>query len=315
MRWFEVTVTTSLEMVDWIADVFHANGADGVAIEDSEVMEQTYDSIYGVINGLNPDDYPAEGARIKGYIHDGFDLEDLEQQLVETLARWKQDGTDVGDGSISRREVVETDWATAWQDYYHPVKVSERIGIAPTWEPFEEGTEPEIVIKLDPGMAFGTGTHATTTLCMQLLEQIIHGAEQVADVGTGTAILAISAIKLGAAHVVALDLDPVAIESAERNCAENTVSNQVTIIQNEMGIALETYGAKPDVLVANLLAEIIVALAGDFSAWIKPGGRGIFSGIIENKKAVASEALEQNGWSIVRVIREGDWIAMEAKYM
>lgn len=314
MRWFEVTVTTSLEMVDWIADVFHANGADGVAIEDGEVLNRTFDSPYGEMNGLNPDDYPAEGARIKGYVHEGIDLGELEDELKDTLNRWAAEGTRVGEATVVSREVTETDWATAWQAYYHPVKVSQRIGIAPTWEPFADGEAPEIVIALDPGMAFGTGTHATTTLCIQALERVIQGGERVADIGTGTAILSIAAVRLGAAHVMALDLDPVAVESAHRNCEENQVTSQVTVVQNELGVPLTEYVSTADITVANILAEVIVALASELSALTRPGGKGIFSGIIAPKQALVEQALTAQGWTIDRAEAEGDWVVLEATY-
>ncbi len=162
---------------------------------------------------------------------------------------------EIGTGNMTVNEVNEEDWATAWKKYYHPVQISDTFTIVPTWEEYTPASPDEKIIELDPGMAFGTGTHPTTTMCIRALEKTVQPGDTVIDVGTGSGVLSIAAAKLGASSVQAYDLDPVAVESAEMNVRLNKTDDIVSVGQNSL---LEGIEGPVDLIVANLLAEIIL---------------------------------------------------------
>jgi ribosomal protein L11 methyltransferase len=231
-------------------------------------------------------------------------------------------GIDPGDYSLEEALIDEEDWAESWKQYFKPIRVSGRLTIRPTWEPYEPGPG-ELVIDLDPGMAFGTGTHATTALCLRALDRIVHGGEDVIDVGTGSGILAIGAVKLGARNVLALDLDPVAVTSAKANAELNGLAGKIDVRESDLLGVLresETSAGKPfnvslpvDLVVANILAEIILRFIGDVYAALKPGGLYVASGIFTNKEQDVRRGLEAAGFEIVSRDEQDDWIAFTAR--
>lgn len=205
----------------------------------------------------------------------------------------------------------EEEWATAWKKYYNPVKISEKFTIVPTWEMYEPVNSDELIIELDPGMAFGTGTHPTTVMCIQALERTVLPGDRVIDVGTGSGVLSIAAAQLGAEDVRAYDLDEVAVTSAKLNIKLNKVSNMVSISQNNLLDGVEEKSA--DVIVANILAEVILRFTDDVARVVKPGGTFIASGIIQQKKEQIKEALVKAGFEISETILMEDWVALIAK--
>jgi ribosomal protein L11 methyltransferase len=309
MKWTEVSIHTSQEAVEAISSLLHEAGAGGVVIEDPEVLSREWDRPYGEIVELSASDFPEEGVIIKGYIL----LEDSPEALVQNLRLSILDlrtfGLDVGVATIVSREVDEDDWATAWKKYYKPVRVSNSVTVSPSWEEYE--AEPnEKVIRLDPGMAFGTGTHPTTVLCIRALEKVIHGGENVIDVGCGTGVLSIAAAKLGAGSILALDLDQVAVESATLNVEMNGVSDQVTVRKNDL---LQGVEGQYELIVANILAEVIVTFGDQVAESLRPGGTYITSGIISGKADMVKEALEKAGLPVEEMFREEDWVAFISK--
>ncbi|MCC7353935.1 MAG: 50S ribosomal protein L11 methyltransferase [Anaerolineae bacterium] len=211
------------------------------------------------------------------------------------------------------RRLAEEDWANAWKAHYHPFRVGEHLVIAPSWE----STEPELgdtLISLDPGMAFGTGLHPSTRLCLTLLETHLQPGSTVLDLGTGSGILAIAAAKSGAASVVARDIDPVAVGAARENVARNGVDH---IVRVEEGSLPETGGraeAGFDLVLVNILAEVIVRLLGEgLTEIINPGGRVILSGIITPKAADVEAALAERDFTLLERREEGDWVALLAR--
>jgi ribosomal protein L11 methyltransferase len=218
---------------------------------------------------------------------------------------------DLGEGRITFSEHNEEEWATAWKKYYKPVSVGERFYVSPTWADFQPEDESRHVIELDPGMAFGTGTHPTTILCIEALEKYLPNKADVLDVGTGTGVLSIAAAKLGASKVLAVDLDHVAVQSAQLNIKLNKVQDIVEIRQNNLSDNIEgTY----DVVVANLLAELVIRLSeGGVADLIESNGLLIASGIIKPKKDQVVTALARTGLSVIDEMESGDWIALVAK--
>ena len=217
---------------------------------------------------------------------------------------------DLGQNAVSISEVHEEEWATAWKKYYHPVKISERFTIVPTWEEYEPVSSDELIIELDPGMAFGTGTHPTTVMCIQALERTIQEGDLVVDVGTGSGVLSIASALLGAKHIQALDLDEVAVESAKMNVKLNKVQDLVDVSQGNL---LDGVDEQADVVVANILAEIIMRFTDDVGKVVKTGGYFIASGIIQPKKEDVKNAIIASGFTIEETIQMEDWVALIAK--
>lgn len=202
----------------------------------------------------------------------------------------------------------EEDWADSWKQYYKPVRIGHRLIVVPTWEKYDEQPD-DIVLKMDPGMAFGTGTHETTRLCSMLIEDYMKAGDRVLDVGTGSGILAIAAAKLGAGVINAYDIDPVAVKVAKENCAVNGCDN-VTCGVSDLLAGVDTTGGQYDFVCANIVADIIVRMSGDIIRYIKPGGLLAVSGIIDTQSERVRDALEKGGLIHVLTREENDWNAM-----
>lgn len=310
MKWTELSVLTTTEAVEAVSNIFHEAGASGVVIEESSELSKNRENQYGEIYELNPDDYPAQGVIVKAYLPASSFLAETIEEIKLAIANLKNFDINVGENILTTCEVHEEDWATAWKQYYHPIKVSERFTIVPTWEDYQPKNSDEIIIELDPGMAFGTGTHPTTVMCLQALEKTVKAGDVVIDVGTGSGVLSIASALLGANKVHAFDLDPVAVKSAQENVQLNHVEK---IVEVEQGNLLEKVQTEADVVVANILAEVIMTFTDDAYSIIKPGGFFITSGIIGAKKEVVKSALEKSGFIIEEVLMLEDWVSIIAK--
>lgn len=308
MKWCELSIHTTEEALEPVANILHEAGASGVVIEDSEVLRrEAYQD--AEIYELNPADYPEEGVIVKAYLPVDSALADKIEQIKTAINNLLAYDIDVGMGTITTLEVQEDDWAHAWKKYYKPTKITERITIIPTWEEYE-AKDGELIVELDPGMAFGTGTHPTTILAIKMLEQVIRGHEQVIDVGSGSGILSIVALKLGAGHVLALDLDQVAVRATKQNVALNGFASKVEVKQNNLldGVELEA-----DVIVANILAEVIVRFIADAHRLLRTGGYFLTSGIIAKKEEEVRRALVDHDFAIEETFYQDDWVAFLAK--
>ena len=311
MKWSEISIHTTNEAVEPISNILHEAGASGVVIEDRTDLFKEREDRFGEIYQLNPDDYPEEGVVLmKAYLPVNSFLAETVDEIKEAINNLAEYDIDLGLNSVSLNEVHEEEWASAWKKYYHPVKISGRFTIVPTWEDYEPVSSDELIIELDPGMAFGTGTHPTTVMCIQALEKTVKENDEVVDVGTGSGVLSIAAALLGASHVTALDLDEVAVESAKQNVELNKVDNLVDVSQNNL---LDGVKGKKDVVVANILAEIIMSFTDDVASAVKPGGYFISSGIISQKKEDVKQALIASGFEIEETIMMEDWVAFIAK--
>lgn len=310
VKWTELSVLTTTEAVEAVSNIFHEAGASGVVIEESSELSKNRENQYGEIYELNPDDYPAQGVVVKAYLPASSFLAETIEEIKLAIANLKNFDINVGENILTTCEVHEEDWATAWKQYYHPIKVSERFTIVPTWEDYHPKNSDEIIIELDPGMAFGTGTHPTTVMCLQALEKTVKAGDVVIDVGTGSGVLSIASALLGANKVHAFDLDPVAVKSAQENVQLNHVEK---IVEVEQGNLLEKVQTEADVVVANILAEVIMTFTDDAYSIIKPGGFFITSGIIGAKKEVVKSALEKSGFIIEEVLMLEDWVSIIAK--
>lgn len=310
MKWSEISVHTANEAVEPISNILHEAGASGVVIEDPFELTKERRDQYGEIYQLDPHDYPEEGVIVKAYLPINSFLGETVEEIKNAISNLLSFNIDIGKNEVSISEVNEEEWATAWKKYYHPVKISKRFTIVPTWEEYTPVSSDELIIELDPGMAFGTGTHPTTVMCIQALEHIVTPGDHIIDVGTGSGVLSIAGAMLGAEHITALDLDEVAVRSAKINIKLNKVQDIVEVYQGNL---LDNINVQAEVVVANILAEVIVSFTDDVAQVVKPGGHFIASGIIQQKKQAVKDAMISSGFDIVETIQMEDWVAIIGK--
>ncbi|TYO97249.1 50S ribosomal protein L11 methyltransferase [Desulfallas thermosapovorans] len=299
MTWLEIAVTAPAELVEVVANVFNEIGSGGVVIEDPALIVELVTK--GNAETVSPALELPQGGQttVKGYFCCDCSLperlESLSRRLTNLPVRWRT------------REVREQDWATAWQKYYKPLRVGKNIVVKPYWEDYCARVG-EIIIELDPGMAFGCGTHATTAMCLVLLEEFAPGCAVVYDVGTGSGILAVAAALLGARQVSAVDIDETAVRAARENARRNGVADRVSVARGNL---LDDLAAgQADLVVANIIADVIISLAPAAAAALKPGGRLIASGIINERAREVRRALVAAGLEPVKELTEGEWVAV-----
>lgn len=307
--WIEVRVITKSEALEPISGIFYGLDCKGVAIEDPEdILGREQGPLTWDFADINVLEHKGKFAVVKGYFSEEDNIEEIIAYINEKVEEIKALGIDVGEGKVEVEKMYEEDWANNWKKYYKPSKVGEKIVVKPIWEEYETKDE-ELVVELDPGMAFGTGEHETTRMCIQALEKYVQKDSTVFDVGCGSGILAIAAAKLGAKLAVGVDLDPVAVESAKENVGFNNIDN----IEILHGNLIEVIDGKADIVVANIIAEIICILTEDVSRVIKPNGYFITSGIIHDRVEMVTNKLEECGFEVIKVNKDGEWNCIIAK--
>jgi len=310
MKWSELSIHTTNEAIEAVSNIMHEAGASGVVIEDSDDLTKERADEFGEIWSLDPEDFPTEGVILKAYLPVNSFLGETVEAIKLAINNLVTFDINLGANLVTISEVNEEEWATAWKKYYHPVKISKRFTIVPTWETYEPVSSDELIIELDPGMAFGTGTHPTTVMSLQALEKTVKPGNRVIDVGTGSGVLAIGAALLDAKEVHALDLDDVAVTAARINVKLNKVQNKINVVHGNL---LDTIDEPGDVVVANILAEIIMSFTDDAFQAVKPGGIYITSGIISAKKNDVRDALEASGFIVEDVMMMEDWVTIISK--
>lgn len=307
--WIEVRVITKSEALEPISGIFYGLDCKGVAIEDPEdILGREQGPLTWDFADINVLEHKGKFAVVKGYFSEEDNIDEIIAYINEKVEEIKALGIDVGKGKVEVEKMYEEDWANNWKKYYKPSKVGEKIVVKPIWEEYEAKDE-ELVVELDPGMAFGTGEHETTRMCIQALEKYVQKDSTVFDVGCGSGILAIAAAKLGAKLAVGVDLDPVAVESAKENVGFNNIDN----IEILHGNLIEVIDGKADIVVANIIAEIICILTEDVSRVIKPNGYFITSGIIHDRVEMVTNKLEECGFEVIKVNKDGEWNCIIAK--
>lgn len=307
--WIEVKVVTKSEALEPISGIFYALDCKGVAIEDpNDILGREQGPLTWDFADINILEHKGNAAVVKGYFSKEDNIDEIINYVEEKIKELKDVGIDVGEGKVVSTEMHEEDWANNWKKYYKPTKVGERIVIKPIWEAYVENDE-ELVVELDPGMAFGTGNHETTRMCVEALEKYVKTDTTVFDIGTGSGILAIAASKLGAKHVVGVDLDPVAVDSAKENVEFNKLDN-IEILEGNL---LDVVDGKADIVVANIIAEIICILTDDVKKVLNKEGLFITSGIIHDRRQMVIDKLQASGFEVVEVNKDGEWNCIVAK--
>jgi len=306
--WIEITVLTSSEATEAVAGFLYNCDVEGVSIEDVADVEFKKQNL-GFADFINESVLTIEeGAMVKGYFKDSENFMNTLNYIKESVDKLGEFGFDKGEGIVTYHKVNEDDWVNNWKQYYKPTKVGEHIVVKPTWEDYEE-KPGEVVVELDPGMAFGTGTHETTRMCIKALEKKVKKDTTVFDIGTGSGILSIAAAKLGAKHVVGVDLDPVAVESAKKNLEFNKVNN----IEILYGDLMEVVEGKANIVVANILADIIMFLSEGVAAFIEDEGYFVASGILNTQRDKVTDKLKALDFKVEEVMEDGEWICIIAK--
>lgn len=310
MKWTEVKIETASEAVEAISNIMMEAGASGVAIEDSLDLENFKSDTFGELLDKENFDHIRDGALVMAYFPETTFLPEILPAIQERILRLPEFGLNIGKNEQVLSEVAESDWATAWKKYYHPVRVTRFLTIVPSWEKYLPKSDQEKIITLDPGMAFGTGTHPTTRLTLQALETVLRGGETVLDVGTGSGVLSIASMYLGAKKVHAYDLDDVAVTAAKENIALNPVATAVEVKTNNL---LNNIAVEADVIVANILADIIKLMIDDAYRLLTPSGTFIVSGIIKEKKTMILQEMKNAGFLVDQIFSQGDWYAIILK--
>ena len=300
MHWLELTVRTHPEAVESVSELLSRYISGGVAIEEPiELIDEGQE--YRVLTG--------QPVHIHAYLPIDGTEEETGQRIAEGLWHLSSLGSQfVGD--LQTRIVNEEDWANAWKDHFHVTHIGQRLVIRPSWRTYTP-RQQEVVLELDPGMAFGTGLHPTTRMCLEQIEQRTHPGMRVLDVGTGSGILALAALKLGAASASCLDNSSVAVESAIANVAANNLSDRITVTLGELDETKATrMAAQYDLVLANIIARVIGSIAPQLAQVLTPDGLLISSGIIEDRRHEAEQPLLAAGLTLLDTAIIDDWVTL-----
>lgn len=308
MDWREISVKTDIEATDAVSGILMQCGAGGVLIEDPNLVNQMIKDNVWDAYAFSEEFLKRNFIVVKAYLPCDSSLDEGLRDLKALLHNLNAVILPGSIKDVSFTNVREEDWANSWKAYYKPVRVSECIVIKPTWEDYHP-SPGELVIELDPGMAFGTGTHPTTVMCIKLLEKTIKGGETVFDIGTGSGILAITAAKLGARSVKAVDIDETAVKAASDNVVVNGVTDVVEVMSGNL---LDRVSGQADIVVANIVADVIIKVCPNAVKAVQIGGRFIASGIIDTRKEDVLAVVQKNGLVVEEVCQERDWVSLVA---
>lgn len=297
------------DAVEPISNMLAEMGTGGVLIEDPQAIAEYANSGLWDAHEFSEELLKQTDIVIKSYLpQEESLLSRIEQIIIEMNDI--ETRMDLDPTRITYKPVQEEDWANNWKAYFKPERIGKRTVIKPTWETYEP-EEGDLILEIDPGMAFGTGNHATTALCLQILEEYVQPGMDIMDVGTGSGILAIQTGLLGAATVQAMDYDVVAVSAAKENVELNQMADRISVCQSDL--LAEAVG-QADIMVANIIADIIIRLTPDVPARLKGDKIFISSGIIDTRKDDVLAALEENNFRILEVRENAGWVAIVAKY-
>lgn len=315
MKWEKYTIDTTTAAEDFISMMLSELGIVGIEIEDNVPLtkEETGEMFIDFPPELPPD----EGlSRVSFYLEEGEDHTGILGQVREGLEELR-DMVDIGSGQITADETEDVDWINNWKQFFQSFYIDD-ILIKPTWEPLKEEDRDKFLIEIDPGVSFGTGKHETTQLCIRQLRKYLREGDRVLDVGCGSGILSIAALKLGAGAVVGTDIDEACMASTRENMQVNHleeslgsfyVGNLIDDAALQQQVGTECY----DIVVANILADVIIPMAPVIPACLKANGIFITSGIIDFKEREVAAAIEAAGFAVLEINRQGEWVNITAR--
>lgn len=311
MKWTEVLIKVDPQAVEAVTDILYGLGAQGVAIDEPVDVERLReDELYWDYIDEKLLENDTEETKIMAYFsEEETNLPEKIAVIKEKIRNLTEFGLSIGSGTVELSNVNQEDWESAWKQYFKPVHVTDRIVVKPEWEEYSP-QEGEIVIEIDPGMAFGTGTHETTSMCINQIEKNLKAGDRVIDIGSGSGILSMAAVLLGAEKATGVDLDPVAVRVALENVELNNLQDKIDILHGNL---TDVIREKADIVVANIMADIILILLEDVREFIKDDGLFISSGIIQEKRAAVEARLLEKNFSIVEVETKGEWCAITAQ--
>lgn len=321
MMWTKLTIDTTTCAVDLLSAFLDEKGVEGIMIEDNvPLSEDDKKAMFVDIPLIEGEDDGT--ARVSCFIDDSFDIDTLRADIACELTRLEE-FIPVGSKNITLSSTEDKDWINNWKQYFKPFRLYDNIVIKPTWEELDEVNEGDMVVEIDPGIAFGTGSHETTKLCIGQLKKYLKNGDTVFDVGSGSGILSIISVMLGAGFVHGMDIDEVAVRASVENAEVNhigedklrfTCGNLLEKNDDTSVMALDVNnGSRYDIVVANILADVIIPLSGVIKPYLKEGGYFITSGIIDMKEKAVKEALTSNGFKIIDVVHMNDWVSIIAK--
>ena len=296
--YFEVSVKINPNAIELVTEVFFERfECEGVVqaeekYKDLELIETTNNIAKGYIR----------------YEEADFKLSEIQKIFSHDKEELKEEGftdEELGEWTVTAQKVINQDWSQKWKEHWKPTRASEHVVICPSWEECSHKKD-EVLITLDPGSAFGTGTHATTQLCIQAIEKYLKKGDEMADIGTGSGILAITAIKFGATHAVAIDNDPLVIDVAQDNAQVNGVYNKIDFSHATADMLSEQF----DFVCANILHNVLAEIMGDLKNIMKPKAHMVLSGILDEKKPVVLEAIEKHSLNVTEILHQDQWVAI-----
>lgn len=312
-EWIEASIYTTSNAIQCVTDMLTAVGVNGFAVEDSEDFEEflngtvsNWDFIDDSLMWMKDCE-----TKIKFYLPDNPQgrkmLEDVKKGVEELPSQYPD--FDLGSLELRCNDITEEDWSNEWKKYYHPIRVGKNIVVCPIWEDYEKKPR-DVILKLNPGMAFGTGQHDTTRLCMQLLEKHIKGDERVLDVGCGSGILAVTAVLLGAQTAKGVDIDELAAKVAVENAQINNVEDKTEFYAGTLN-SVEQLKGNYDIICMNIVADVIISLLDEIKSYMKENTHLLISGIIDTREKDVADELKQKGYNIKKRLTSSGWVAYD----
>ena len=315
MKWNKFTLKTKTDVEDIIISTLADIGIQGAEIEDKQPL--TEEDKKQMFVDILPDMPEDDGvAYLNFYLDEDENVEEMPEKVNAELSELRN-FVDIGEGTITTSETEDKDWINNWKQYFKQFYVDD-ILIIPSWEEVKEEDRDRMIIHIDPGTAFGTGMHETTQLCIRQLKKYVTSETELLDVGTGSGILSIVALKLGAKHAVGTDLDPCAVPAVEENKEVNDIpaasfDMMIGNIIDDKAIQDRVGYEKYDIVAANILADVLVPLTPVILNQLKKGGIYITSGIIDDKEETVVKAVKDAGLEILEVTHQGEWVSVTAK--
>lgn len=319
MNWIQATIFTTADGIEPVTGRLYRLGVTGAEIEDAGDLKRFLEenrSCWGDVDESVVKKLSGETC-VKIYLEDGEEGRQTLAAVKESMRQLKELD---GDGAFGRLDIElagmsEDDWANGWKKYFKPLRVGKKVLVCPEWEAVPAGSEGLTVFKVDPGMTFGTGTHETTRLCIAELERLIEPGARMIDLGCGSGILSVISLLLGARSAVAVDIDPASRETVGRNARLNNVNeDRLSVFTGDLvadaGLRSKLGSARYDVVAANIVADVIIALAPAVPALLAPDGRFLCSGIIDERRDEVADALAASGFRVLRSAQENGWVAM-----